>query len=323
MSSIIAFDVSKDELVGVRMHRSGRVADRYTIKNIPRDIGLFLDALKERIRFVGSEATGPHHTFLAEACLERAVPFKLMNPLVTKQFTRSTIRKRKTDEDDAVYIGRSLLLDAGRVLSQSDFSPALPHLRTATDLVNMAATLKQRRGRFSVYVSDSGEAQAQLAAAEKALRDAACALRVIGREHVSHESCTLLESIPGIGKTLSATLASEIRDIARFKDGKALVAYAGLDPRVRQSGTSLVRNTHITKRGSPHLRHALFLAAAIGQRHDPALKEYYGMKKKDGRCHTAITVANARRMAHRVFAVLKRGTPYEKRDTLPSLLTSD
>jgi transposase len=314
MSSIIAFDVSKDELVGVRMHTSGRVANRYAVKNNPAAIGSFLDTA-EQVRFIGSEATGPHHTFLAEACLERHITFKLMNPLITKQFTRSTIRKRKTDEDDAVYIGRSLLLDAGRALSLLDLSPALPHLRTATELVNMAAALKQRRGRFATYVADSDEAQIHLADAEQALRKAAEELRKIGRSHVSQNACDLLESIPGIGETLAATIVSEIRDIARFKDGKALVAYAGLDPRVRQSGTSLVRNTKLTKRGSPHLRHALFLAAAIGQRYDPDLKASYEKKRTAGACHTEATVANARRMAHRVFAVLKRKTPYEKRSS--------
>lgn len=315
MSSIIAFDVSKDELIGVRMHRSGRVADRCVVKNTPESINRFLDHLPHGVRFVGSEATGPYHTHLAEACLDHGVPFKLLNPLVTKQFTRATIRKRKTDEDDALYIGRSLLL-TGRTLSVADFSPALPHLRTATDLVNMAATLKQRRGRFAGYVRSSEEAQAELTAAEVVLRAAAAALRRIGMTHVDANNRMLLESIPGIGQTLAATIAAEVGDINRFRNGKALVAYAGLDPRVRQSGTSLLRNTRLTKRGSPHLRHALFLAAAIGQRHDPDLKDQYAKKRNEGDCFTAATVANARRMAHRVFAVLKRGTPYEKRQPL-------
>jgi len=236
-----------------------------------------------------------------------------MNPIVTKQFARATIRKRKTDEDDAVYIGRSLLLEAGRTLSKADLSPALPHLRTATALVNMAATLKQRRGRFLRYVRSSEEAQKHLTAAEAALRAAADALRTIGMVHVDAKNRALLESVPGIGKILAATIAAEVGDINRFRNGKALVAYAGLDPRVRQSGTSLSRNTHLTKRGSPHLRHALFLAAAIGQRFDQSLKDHYGKKRGEGDCFTAATVANARRMTHRVFAILKRKTPYEER----------
>jgi transposase len=313
MSSIIAFDVSKKELIGVRMRTSGTVAERYTVTNTLTAINTFLDTLPPGVRFIGSEATGPYHTFLASACVARSTPFKLLNPLVTKQFTRATIRKRKTDEDDAVYIGRSLLLDEGRALTQSDLSPALPHLRTATHLVNMAASIKRRRNRFATYVPDSLAAQQHLADAEHALRAAAKALRTIGTSHVPEKERTLLTSIPGIGKTLAATIVSEVRDITRFGSGKSLVAYAGLDPRVRQSGTSLVRNTHITKRGSSHLRHALFLAAAIGQRHDPELQAYYAKKRTEGSCFTETTVANARHVAHRVCAVLKRGTPYVTR----------
>lgn len=56
----------------------------------------------------------------------------------------------------------------------------------------------------------------------------------------------LLQSIPGIGPVLATTLIAEIGDMTRFKDAKALVAYASLDPRVRQSGKTLQRNTRLS-----------------------------------------------------------------------------
>jgi transposase len=144
-------------------------------------------------------------------------------------------------------------------------------------------------------------------------RRACISLRALGRTAVPEETRDLLESIPGIGPVLGAAIASEIGDIGRFPSAKALVAYAGLDPRVRQSGTSLCRNTRITKRGSPHLRHALYLAATIGQQREPGLKAYYEKKRAEGRHYTAVTVANARHIACRVYAVLKRGKPYDDR----------
>ena len=100
----------------------------------------------------------------------------------------------------------------------------------------------------------------------------------------------------------------------RFKSGKQLVAYAGLDPKVKQSGASLARNTAITKRGSPYLRRALFIAASVAQRYDPDLKAYYEKKRAEGKHYSPATIANARHIAHRVLAVLKRGTPYVKRE---------
>ena len=61
-------------------------------------------------------------------------------------------------------------------------------------------------------------------------------------------------SIPGVGTTIATTLISEIGSIIRFPSGDCLIAFTGLDPRVKQSGIGLHHNTHLTKRGSPYLR---------------------------------------------------------------------
>ena len=123
----------------------------------------------------------------------------------------------------------------------------------------------------------------------------------------------LLASIPGISKTLSAVLIAEIGDINRFSSAKSLVAYSGLDPKVRQSGKTLKRNTHLAKRGSPYLRRTAYLAASIDQRHDSELRTYYEKKREEGRRYKEATVANARHILHRVYAVWKRGAPYAPR----------
>ena len=99
----------------------------------------------------------------------------------------------------------------------------------------------------------------------------------------------------------------------QFPSGKALVAYAGLDPRIRQSGISLRRNTKITKRGSPYLRKAAYIAAYIAKRHDAEFGAYHVKKMREGKRYKEATVATARKMLYRVYAVWKRGTPYMKR----------
>lgn len=70
-------------------------------------------------------------------------------------------------------------------------------------------------------------------------------------------------TIPGISYTLGATILSEIGDISRFSNPTKLLAYAGLDPSVRQSGNFNASNTRISKRGSKHLRYAIIYAASI------------------------------------------------------------
>jgi transposase len=121
------------------------------------------------------------------------------------------------------------------------------------------------------------------------------------------------QSIPGIGPQTAALLIAELGSITRFKNAKAIVAYAGLDPRVKQSGTSLKRNTHLTKRGSPYLRRAIYLTAASAQRHDAELKATYDKKRDEGKRYREATIVVARRLLTRVFAVWKRQTPYVRK----------
>jgi transposase len=71
----------------------------------------------------------------------------------------------------------------------------------------------------------------------------------------------LLRSIPGIGEVTAATILSEIGSIERFHSKKQLIAYAGLDPSVFQSGKFTATNNKISKRGSPYLRKALYQSA--------------------------------------------------------------
>lgn len=74
------------------------------------------------------------------------------------------------------------------------------------------------------------------------------------------EECRLIQSIPGIGATLAATVMAEIGEIARFEDPKKLVAFAGVDPSVHPSGDFAASVNRITKRESHRLRHARYIA---------------------------------------------------------------
>ena len=65
----------------------------------------------------------------------------------------------------------------------------------------------------------------------------------------------------GIGSVLGASIVSEIGNITRFERANQLVAYAGLDTRVKQSGDFSATNTKLSKRGSPYLRRSIWLAA--------------------------------------------------------------
>ena len=120
-----------------------------------------------------------------------------------------------------------------------------------------------------------------------------------------------LHTIPGIGIMGAATILAEIGDISRFKNSSALVAFAGIDPTVRQSGEFNSTHNHMSKRGSPYLRHAIFLAATTCSFHNSPLNAYYKKKRDQGKHHLTATGAVARKLTTVIYAVLRDSKPYE------------
>ena len=120
-----------------------------------------------------------------------------------------------------------------------------------------------------------------------------------------------LHTIPGIGIIGAATILAEIGDISRFKNSSALVAFAGIDPTVRQSGEFSSTHNHMSKRGSPYLRHAIFLATTTCSFHNSPLNAYYKKKRDQGKHHLTATGAVARKLTTVIYAVLRDSKPYE------------
>ena len=134
-------------------------------------------------------------------------------------------------------------------------------------------------------------------------------------EHEINEILTSLNSpitsIPGIGPVTGAIILSELGDISRFSDPSKIVAFAGLDASVKESGNFAGTQNHISKRGSPYLRRAIWTAASVAAIHNPVLREYYQKKRTQGKHHGTAIGAVATKLVRIIFAVLTTNKPYE------------
>lgn len=122
--------------------------------------------------------------------------------------------------------------------------------------------------------------------------------------------CPIITTITGIGSVLGASIVSEIGNISRFEKANQLVAYAGLDTRIKQSGDFSATNTKLSKRGSPYLRRSIWLAATVAAFKDPALSIYYQGLRARGKAHGTAIGAVARKLTNIIFAVLRDQKPY-------------
>lgn len=135
-------------------------------------------------------------------------------------------------------------------------------------------------------------------------------------EHISvllKQTGSYITTIPGIGETLGAIILSEIGDIRRFDAPNKLVAFAGLDVRVTQSGEFTGTRQKISKRGSPYLRRAIWLAASRAAFCDPVLSDYYQSLRARGKHHLTAIGAVSRKLCNIIFAILTENRPYERR----------
>lgn len=110
---------------------------------------------------------------------------------------------------------------------------------------------------------------------------------------------------------LAPIILSEIGDVSRFPKSQHL-SYAGLAPSTMQTGTFTANQNHISKRGSPYLRHALYQLALLSVRYNPTLTTYYKRKVAEGKPKKVALIAVARKLVRIIYHLLLSKTNYEK-----------
>src|SRR5215211_5417995 len=133
--------------------------------------------------------------------------------------------------------------------------------------------------------------------------------RLIAREALGSPDARRLMTVPGVNVICAASFLAAIGDVRRFRSARKLVAYLGLDPRVRQSGTEPARSGRISKRGSASARWALVEAAASVVRQPGPLHAFYE-RIRARRGHGKAVVAAARKLAVLFWCLLTRGEDY-------------
>ena len=116
---------------------------------------------------------------------------------------------------------------------------------------------------------------------------------------------SVIMTIPGIGPINGGMILGEIGDINRFSKPRKLLAFAGLDPSVYQSGNFIAKKTKMSKRGSSALRYALMNAAHNIVKYNQTFREYYDSKRVEGRGHYNALGHCAGKLVRIIYKMLK------------------
>ena len=126
------------------------------------------------------------------------------------------------------------------------------------------------------------------------------------------ENAMNLALIPGMGSITACTIMGEIGDITNFHGADSLVAYAGINPMVYQSGKYDAKGLSMSKKGSSYLRNAIILASRLIIQHDEKFKAYYEKKRSEGKSYNVAIGHVSNKLTRVIYHILKYNESYDE-----------
>lgn len=260
------------------------------------------------------EATGRYGEDLANFLYLKGHKVSIVNPAQIKHYSRSLLKRSKTDKIDSQLIAE--FAEKHQLAFWKPLSPLLQSFkdqvrclnifkRDATQISNRLEQAKDEIVR-KMHQERLNHIQKQITSLETGI------MQTIKNDPSLTKLVNLLVSIPGIGKVTSWSLLAELPNLETFKHAKQLAAYAGLNPSIRVSGTSIKSKGNISRVGSQLLRKILFFPAMTLMRTQNALRPFIDRLRSRGKKGKIIVGAVMHKLLHIIFGVLKKQVAFQK-----------
>lgn len=259
------------------------------------------------------EATGTYSEAIALFLHEQGHVISVVNPAQIAAYAETHLSRAKTDAQDARLIARYCEREQPVAWAPppAEERLLLALLRDLQDLKSMQQAESNRLATAHPGV------RARLQRHLKFLAREIEQLRQKIEQHIDHHDQLrgrrdLLDSVPGLGENTIPWLIAYLGDGTRFSGSKCAVAFFGLSPKPRQSGTSVRGKANIAKTGHADMRHALYMPAMVAYSHCKAFASFVRRLKAAGKPPKLIIVALMRKLVAIAQAILKSGKPFDQ-----------
>jgi transposase len=267
------------------------------------------------------EATGTYSDAIATFLFEHGHQVSIINPARVTAFRVSEGIRTKTDRHDALVLAR--FCEQKRPALWRPTPLEIQRLQGLLGrLDDLQLTMQQERNRFENLRLDAQlrqDIQAHLSWLQQQREHTLqCACTHVQQHPLLQRACDHLDSIPGIACLTAMRLYSVYFDQQRFSCAAKLVAYAGLCPAQRLSGTSVHGKSSISMAGNAQVRKWLYMSALSVLRYDSDFAQWAGELKARGKCGRVIVVALMRKLLHVVSGILKSEQDYDPHKAFPT-----
>lgn len=258
------------------------------------------------------EATGGYEAKLAQYLYDNKFKVSVVNPARIKGFAMSKLSRVKTDKADAELIAHFC-----KTMQPNLWQPTPLHIQELQQWVRrldiLIANKNQENNRLD---GASGAVAINISAHIEFLDKQIKEVEELISNHIKkhkdlNDKSKLLDSIPGIGeKTIGVILA--FLTVENFDSAKQVAAFVGLNPKPRQSGSSVQGVGRISKTGNADLRKAFFMPAVVSLRFNPVVKDFADRLSGTGKAKMVVVIAAMRKLIHIIYGVLKNETPFNE-----------
>ena len=258
------------------------------------------------------EATGIYGETLATYLFEADYKVSVVNPAQIKGFAQCELVRTKTDKIDSQLIARFC-----RAIQPSLWHPKPKHIQELQAWIRRLEALQDlyyqetnRLGTAPAYTTSSIEEVCEILAkkideVKKKIAD------LIEKDPELRNKQQLLETIPGIGKATIAQILAFMGNVEDFKNAKQLAAFVGLNPKHKQSGSSVQGRARLSKIGDARLRKVFYMPAVVAKHHNPIIQDFCRRLEVAGKPTMLIIGAIMRKLIHIIYGVLKSGKPFD------------
>ena len=314
MKHILGIDVAKAKLdIALRLPDSK--LRHKVVENTPAgfaDLSAWLQKHSVTELHACMEATGIYWEAVAEYLTQAGFTVSVVNPAQVKAFGSARLQRTKTDKADA-----RLIADFCAVQSPEPWQVPTPALRELRALVARRAALDAMRTQEKNRLGVARETvrvgiEQHLDYLEQAMAEVERAIREkIDRDPDLKQQRELLDSVPGLGEKTIAVLLAYYGGELRFTTAKEAAAFAGLDPRQHESGTSVRGKPRLSKVGHSALRRALYMPAMVTITKTAWGRAFRDRLKAAGKTPMVIIGAMMRKLVHVAYGVLKSKKPFD------------
>ena len=264
------------------------------------------------------EATGVYYEALAEFLHQKGYAVSVVNPARIHAYADSQLRRNKTDKLDATVIA-----DFCRTQNPPLWTPPDPYWYQLRDLVrhleDLESDRQRQRNRLDARQSAYQSTPAVLANLQEQIDFLDGQIETVKQriqDHIDQQpdlkrQRDLLVTIEGVGRLTAAKLLAEFRDFSAFDNVRQVVAFAGLNPQQKQSGTSVKGKPSISKIGQASIRATLYMPALVAKKHNSLLQPFVQRLEARGLRAMEIVVAVMRKLLHLAYGILKSGQPFD------------